>query len=701
MKAFQTENLRNIAVIGHGDAGKTQLVSSLLHVAGATSRWGKVADGTTVTDFDEDSIARKISLNNNFAHLEYKDTKINLIDTPGYAAFVAHARPALRVADCALVVVDGVNGIEVQTEKTWQYANEFLLPRFMVINKMDKERADFGHALDTAKESFARSIVPFTLPIGQEANFRGVVDVVHQKAYEFDQGGKAKEVPIPEEGREVVDATRERLIEIVAESDDALMEKYFENGTLDEEDIYPNLAKAIAGSKLCPVYAVSSETLAGLSILLDHIVEFAPNPATHEAEFGFASAEKDGDRITRKYSNDEPFSAYVFRTIADPFAGRINVMKVVSGKISSDATVYNSNRDTAERLGALHVLQGKNLDKVNEAQTGDIIAVVKLKETQTGDTLCDKAKLIVYPPVEYPEAAISFAIEPKSRADEDKISSALHKILEEDPSLHFDRDAQTKEFILSGSGQLHIETVVDKLRNRYHVEVALHPPKVPYKETITAQVEVQGRHKKQSGGRGQFGDCKCVFEPLERGAGFEWVDKIFGGAIPQNFRPAIEKGIIEAAQGGAIAGYPLVDFKVTLVDGSYHTVDSDEHSFRAAGRKAFRNAIEKAKPTLLEPIMDVEVFCPIEVSGDIMGDLNSRRGRVSGMDMRGKQQVIKAQVPLSEMLDYQSKLNSVTQARGSYHMQFSHYDPLPGNLSAKVIEQARAEGRIRTHDEDE
>lgn len=701
MKAFSTENIRNLAVIGHGDAGKTQLVSSLLHVAGATTRWGKVDEGTTVTDYDEDSIERKVTLNNNLAHLEYKDTKINLIDTPGYAAFVAHARPALRIADCALVVVDGVNGIEVQTEKTWLYANEFLLPRFMVINKMDKERADFGHALDTATQSFARSIVPFTLPIGQEANFRGVVDVVHMKAYEFDANGKSKEIPIPETGRDIVDKTRERLVELVAESDDALLEKYFENGTLDDEDVIPNLAKAIAASKLCPVFAVSSNTLVGLSCLLDAIVEYAPNPATHEAEYGYANAEQDGERITRKYSSDEPFSAYVFRTIADPFAGRINLLKVVSGKVGADATVYNSSRDTQERLGALHVIQGKNLDKVGEAQTGDIIAVVKLRETQTGDTLCDKANTIVYPKVEYPEAAIAFAIEPKSRADEDKISSALHKILEEDPSLHFDRDAQTKEFILSGSGQLHIETVVDKLKNRYHVEVALHPPKVPYKETITSQVEVQGRHKKQSGGRGQFGDCKCIFEPLERSGGFEFVDKIFGGAIPQNFRPAIEKGIVEAAQSGAVAGYPLVDFKVTLIDGSYHAVDSDEHSFRAAGRKAFRNAMEKARPTLLEPVMDVEVFCPQEVSGDIMGDLNSRRGRVQGMETRGKQQVIKAQVPLSEMLDYQSKLNSVTQARGSYHMQFSHYDPLPGNLASKVIEQARAEGRIRTHEEDE
>nr|MBA2737254.1 GTP-binding protein [Pyrinomonadaceae bacterium] len=395
MKAFSTENIRNLAVIGHGDAGKTQLVSSLLHVAGATTRWGKVDEGTTVTDYEEDSIERKVTLNNNFAHLEHKDTKVNLIDTPGYAAFVSHARPGLRVADCALVVVDGVNGIEVQTEKTWSYANEFLLPRFMVINKMEKERADFGHALDTATQSFARSIVPFTLPIGQETNFSGVVDVVHQKAYEFDASGKAKEIPIPEMGREVFETTRERIIELVAESDDALMEKYFENGTLDEEDIYPNLAKAIAASKLCPVYAVSANSLVGLSILLDHIIEFAPNPATHEAEYGFTDSDQNGERITRKYSNDEPFSAYVFRTIADPFAGRINVMKVVSGKVSSDATVYNSSRDAQERLGALHVIQGKNLDKVNEAQTGDIIAVVKLRETQTGDTVCDKAKPIV------------------------------------------------------------------------------------------------------------------------------------------------------------------------------------------------------------------------------------------------------------------------------------------------------------------
>jgi elongation factor G len=698
MKAYATESIRNLAVIGHGDVGKTQLISSLLYVAGATPRLGKVEEGTTVTDYEEDSIARKITLNTALAHLEHRDNKVNFIDTPGYAAFVSHARPAIRIADCGMVVVDGVKGVEVQTEKTWAYANEFLLPRIMVVTKLDKEHSDLGIALDSAHKVFNRAIIPFTLPIGKENEFKGVVDVVHMKAYQFDENGKAKEIDIPAEGRDVVDKTRERLVELVAESDDALMEKYFDQGSLEDADVLPNIGKAIANSKLCPVFAVSTTSLVGLATLLDHIVEFAPNPAAHEAEHGKNAK---GEQESRKYSNSEPFSAYCFRTIADPFAGRINVMKVISGKVSTDANVYNSTRETAERLGALHSIQGKQLDKIPEANAGDIIACVKLKETQTGDTLCDKAHVIIYEPVQYPEAAIAFAIEPKSRQDEEKISVAIHKILEEDPALHFTRDAQTKEFLLSGSGQLHVETIVEKLKKRYGVEVTLHPPKVPYKETITARAEVQGRHKKQTGGRGQFGDCKVIFEPMPRGGGFVFEDKIFGGAVPQQFRPAIEKGIIEAAASGAIAGYPLVDFKVQLIDGSYHNVDSDEHSFRAAGRKAFRAAMEKVKPSILEPIMDVEISAPQENAGDIMGDLNSRRGRVQGMETSGKNQVIKAQVPMSEMLNYQSTLNSITAARGSFHMQFSHYDPVPGNLAQKVIEQSRAEGRIRGGEEDE
>ncbi|MFN2516390.1 MAG: elongation factor G [Pyrinomonadaceae bacterium] len=702
MKAYATESIRNLAVIGHGDVGKTQLISSLLYVAGATPRWGKVEEGTTVTDYEEDSIARKITLNTAIAHLEHRDSKINFIDTPGYAAFVSHARPALKVADCALVVVDAVKGVEVQTEKTWAFANEFIVPRIMAVTRLDKEHADFGRSVESAQRIFSRAIIPFTLPIGNEKDFRGVVDVVHMKAYELGADGQAKEIDIPTQGRDYVDKTRERLVELVAESDDALLEKYFEQGTLDEADILPNINKAIANSKLCPVFAVSGATLVGLRALLNAIIDYAPDPAHHNAEYGFpVDARPEAEKIARKYSDSEPFSAYCFRTVADPFAGRINVMKVISGKLQTDANVLNSSQGTMERLGMLHSVQGKQLDKVPEAHAGDIIACVKLKETQTGDTLCEKQSPIVFPPVVYPEAAIAFAIEPKSRQDEEKISVALHKILEEDPALHFTRDAQTKEFLLSGSGQLHVETVVEKLKKRYGVEVTLHPPKVPYKETITQRAEVQGRHKKQTGGRGQFGDCKVVFEPLPRGGGFMFEDKIFGGAVPQQFRPAIEKGIVEAAKAGAIAGYPLVDFKVQLIDGSYHTVDSDEHSFRAAGRKAFRAAMEKVRPALLEPIMDVEIVAPQEYSGDIMGDLNSRRGRVQGMEARGNQQAVKAQVPMSEMLNYQSTLNSITAARGSFHMQFSHYDPVPGNLSHKIVEQARAEGRIRGGEEEE
>ena len=702
MKVYSTDSIRNLAVIGHGDAGKTQLISSLLYVAGETSRWGKVDEGTTVTDHEEDSIARKITLNIGLAHLDHRETKINFIDTPGYAAFVSHARPALRVADCAIAVVDGVKGVEVQTEKTWAYANEFIVPRMMAITKLDKEHSDFGMAIESAQRTFSRAIIPFTLPIGREKDFRGVVDIVHLKAYELGADGQAKEIDIPSDGRDLVDKARERLIELVAESDDALLEKYFEQGTLEESDIIPNINNAIAQSKLCPVFAVSSSTLVGLRALLNGIVDYAPDPAHHEAEYGYpVDAGPNADKIARRYNDSEPFSAYCFRTVADPFAGRINVMKIISGQLRTDASEFNSARGAMERLGALHTVQGKQLDKVSEAHAGDIIACVKLKETQTGDTLCDKQSPIVFPPVEYPEAAIAFAIEPKSRQDEEKISAALHKILEEDQALHFSRDAQTKEFLLSGSGQLHVETVVEKLRKRYGVEVTLHPPKVPYKETITQRAEVQGRHKKQTGGRGQFGDCKCVFEPMPRGGGFVFEDKIFGGAVPQQFRPAIEKGIIEAAQSGAIAGYPLVDFKVQLIDGSYHNVDSDEHSFRAAGRKAFRAAMEKVKPSILEPIMDVEISAPQEYSGDIMGDLNSRRGRVQGMESNGKQQLIKAQVPMSEMLNYQSTLNSITAARGSFHMQFSHYDPVPGNLAQKIVEQSRAEGRIRGGEEEE
>jgi elongation factor G len=698
MKAYTTREIRNLSIVGHGDAGKTSLVAAFIYASGVGSRLGRVDDGTAPTDYDEEEVGHKLSLNLTPAWVEHAGTKINLIDTPGYAAFIANARPAVAVAETALVVVDGVSGVGVQTEKAWEYAEEFARPRFVVINKLDKERADFGATLDSLRATFGRVCMPFTLPIGREKDFRGVVDVVRLKAWEFDERGRAVAVPIPDIGRDVLEAARAQLIELVAESDDALMEKFFEAGTLSDEELVAGIKLAVAGRSLVPVFAASSQTLKGIGSILDAVAAYAPDPAALGPVRGLTGADG-GEPTAREVADGESPSGYVFRTVSESF-GKITLVKVNSGVFRSDATLYNINKGQAERLGPVHYVSGRQLEKVPEAHAGDIIAVSKLKDTATGDTLCDKAHPVYYEPVKFPEAAIAYAIEPKSRHDEDKLSGAIHKILDEDRQLHYERDEQTKEFLLAGSGQQHIELVVERLKKRYGVEVALHPPKVPYRETIKGRVEAQGRHKKQTGGRGQFGDCKVVFEPLPRGGGFEFQDKIFGGAIPQQWRPAVEKGIRDAAARGYLAGYPLVDFKVQLIDGSYHTVDSDDLSFQLAGRKAFKVAVEKAHPVLLEPVMAVEVVAPQEYSGDLMGDLNSRRGRIQGMDSRGASQVIKAQVPMSEMLDFPQKLNSITSARGSYHMEFSHYDEVPSHLAQKIIQQAQAEGRVRREEEE-
>ncbi|MBO0722036.1 MAG: elongation factor G, partial [Blastocatellia bacterium] len=563
MKVYSTQEIRNLGIVGHGDAGKTSLVAAMLFASGATSRLGRVDDGTAPTDYDEEEIARKISLNINCAYVEHKGMKINLIDTPGYAAFIANARPALRVCETALFVIDAVNGVGVQTEKAWGFADELSRPRprFIAINKLDKERADFGSTLKSLRETFGNSCVPLTLPIGSEKNFRGVVDLIHMKAYEFDAGGKPKEVTLPDEARNAIDETHEKLIEAVAEADDSLMEHFFEAGTLSDEEFIGGVKRAILNRTLTPVFATSATNLVGVVTLLEAIAAYAPSPTDLGPVHARTGPEPEADELERAVSDSESPAGYVFRTIVENF-GKITLIKVWSGVFKSDATVFNISKGAQERLGPLHVVQGRNMEKINDAHAGDIIAVTKLKDTATGDTLCDKAKPIYYPPVKFPEAAINFAIEPKSRADEDKLSGAIHKILDEDQQLHYTRNDETKEFELGGASQQHIETVVSKLKNRYGVEVALHQPKVPYRETIKSRVEVQGRHKKQTGGRGQFGDCKCIFEPLQRGGGFEFVDKIFGGAIPQQWRPAVEKGIKDAAVRGALAGYPLVDFKV-------------------------------------------------------------------------------------------------------------------------------------------
>jgi elongation factor G len=701
MKVYETNQIRNVGIVGHGDAGKTSLVSAMLFDAGATNRLGRVDEGTTVTDYDEDEITRKITIHSSLAHCEWNGTKINIMDTPGYAAFILDCKAALRACDSALVVVDAVNGVEVQTEKGWSYADEFGLPRLIVINKMDRERADFDQAVGQINETFGREAVPFQMPIGSERNFQGVIDLIHLRAYTYESDGSGKPIEgdIPADLRDAAQSAREKIIDVVAEASEELMEKYFAEGTLSDEDLIPGIKAAVLERRLFPIFVASGMQNIGIQPLLNEIVELAPAPDDLGTAKGHPNPDSD-EIIEREVKDIAPFSAYVFKTIADPFAGRITIFKIFSGCVKSDASVYNVTKNTQERLGPLHVLQGKNLEKVAEAHAGDIIAVTKLRETTTGDTFADKANPIVYEQVHFPRPAIAFAIEPKSRNDEDKLSQAIHKMLEEDLALHFDRDPQTKEFLLSGSGQTHIEVAVTKLKKRYGVEVELHPPKVAYLETFKGRVEVVGRHKKQTGGRGQFGEATCVFEGLPRGGGFEFVDKIFGGAIPQQWRPAVQKGVKDAASRGAIAGYPMVDFKVELIDGKFHAVDSDDLSFQMAGRKAFRTAIEKVKAVLLEPVMNVEITAPQEVSGDVLGDINSRRGRVQGMDTKGNQSVVKAQVPLSEMLSYQSTLNSISGARGSYTMELDHYDEVPAQIAQKIIQKAQEEGRIRPTEEE-
>lgn len=691
MKAFDSENIRNVAVVGHGDSGKTSLVSALLYSAGAVNRLGRVEEGNTVTDYDDDEIERRITINTALGRCEWNNTKINLLDTPGYRAFILDAKAASVAAETALVVVDAVAGVEVQTEEVWSYAEEFKLPRVVVINKLDRERASFSRCLDSLHEVFGRGVVPICLPIGEEKAFTGIVDLVRNRAlvHEADGSGNFKEQDIPANLKEQAEESRNQLIEMVAESDDSLMEKFFEHGTLTDQELLTGLRQSLKERAVFPAVCTSATLNIGVKQLLDWMLQLFPNPLERAPFTGVAV--NGGESKEIPILQDAPPVAFVFKTLADPFAGRISMMKVVSGALKGDSTVRNLNQDKDERLGPLQIPQGKSSEVVPEVRTGDICAALKLRETTTGDTLGERGYPTLVKKVEFPEPAISFAIQPKSRGDEDKIGTAIARIIEEDPSIRFGRDAQTKEFLLSGSGQLHVEVVVAKLQKKFGVEVILKPPKVPYRETITGRAEVQGRHKKQTGGHGQFGDCWIRMEPLERGQGFTFVNDIFGGAIPRQFIPAVEKGIVEAAEKGYLAGFPVVDFQVTLFDGSYHEVDSSEMSFKIAGSLAFKKAMEEAKPVLLEPIMNVEVYVPDESAGDIMGDLNSRRGRIQGMDRKGNNQVIRAQVPFAEMLSYAPVLTSLTGGRGSYRMEQSHYDVVPPHLTEKVIAEAKKE----------
>ncbi|MBV8207023.1 MAG: elongation factor G [Acidobacteria bacterium] len=691
MKVYEGANIRNIALLGHSHAGKTSLVSAMLFTAGATQRLGRVDEGTTVTDFDEEEIARQMSLATTIGIAEWGKTKLNLLDTPGFNMFVHEAELALPAVESAAVVVDGVSGVEVMTERVWDYANEFELPRIIVGTRMDRERADAGRLMESLGTAFGRGVVQVQLPVGSEKNLSGVIDLVKMKAFTYDMGGngKGREGEIPAAMAEAAKAAHEALVELIAEGNDALMEEFFDKGTIGEEHLVSGLREAVRDRRVFPVLYCSGLGNIGTDRLMEFIIDYLPAP-TSRAPVKAVMKPNNGAPQSRKVADSEPCSMYVFKTVSDPFAGRISFFKVYSGVVKNDSTVHNYTRNSPEKLAHLSVMQGKNAVAVPELRAGDLGAVAKLRDTLTGDSLGEKAAAIEFPQVSLPEPAITFAVEPRTRADEDKLSNGIHKLMEEDPMLRFFRDEQTKEFLIAGTGQQHIEVVVSKLKKRYHTEVNLKAPKVPYRETIRGHADVQGRHKKQTGGHGQYGDCKIKMDPLPRGGNFEFVNEIFGGSIPRNFIPAVEKGILEAAQRGYLAGYPVVDFRVTLYDGSYHDVDSNELSFKTAGRIAFKKAMEVAKPTLLEPIMHVEITVPDEFAGAIMGDLNGRRGRIQGMDNKAGKTIVKAEVPMAEMLSYGADLTSMTQGRGSFHMEMAHYDVCPALVQEKIVTAYKA-----------
>jgi elongation factor G len=659
-------------------------------LGGLGSRLGRVDDGTALTDFDPEEIERKISISTAIASIEWNRMKINFFDTPGKGVFIQDTRSSMRVSDSAVILVEAVAGVEVQTERVFKFSEEFKLPALFVVNKLDRENASFDRAVTSLQENFGRTAIPVQLPLGTEKSFRGVVDLIEMKAYQFEANGtgKSKPVDIPSELQDAATKGHDAIVEMVAEGNDQLMEEFFDQGTIPLEDLVPGLRQAIVERRIHPILAHSALLNVGSQTLVDFIVNYLPSPVGVTT---IPAANAKGEILgPRTVSSEEPLSVFVFKTLADPFAGRLSFLKIFSGVLKTDAVVTNFSKGTVERLAHLAIPQGKAPVEVPELHSGDIGVVAKLKDTVTGDSLGDKDSPVFYQKLTYPEPLITFAIEPKARGDEDKISNALHRILEEDPTLRFGRDQQTNELLLSGMGQLHIETIVARLKKRFGVDVTLKPPKVPYRETIRGKADVQGRHKKQSGGHGQYGDCKIRMEPLPRGGNFEFVNEIFGGAIPRNFIPAVEKGILESAAKGFLAGYPVVDFRVILYDGSYHDVDSSEIAFKIAGSLAFKKAMEGANPVLLEPIMNVEVYAPDLYAGDLMGDLNSRRGRVQGMDSKRGTQVIKAQVPMAEMLSYAPTLTSMTQGRGDYTMEFSHYEIVPTQIAERIVAQARA-----------
>ncbi|MEW5783639.1 MAG: elongation factor G [Bacillota bacterium] len=689
MKKYPSEAIRNVALISHGGAGKTSLTEALLFTSGAVNRLGKIEAGNTTTDYDPDEIKKQVTINVGLAPLEWDGIKVNLLDTPGYFDFIGDVLGALRVADSAVVAVCAVSGVEVGTEKVWSYADDFNMPRFVFINKLDRENADFMGALAQLEKHFGQGIVPLQLPIGKEAGFKGVVDLLEQKALLFtDEGRKMHEAEIPADLLDQAASMREKIVEAAAESDDELLMKYLEGEPLEPAEILQGLRRGVLQKRITPVLCGAASKNMGIQPLLNMIKRYLPSPLDREAVEGRLPGSE--EPVMRKAAPEEPFAAFVFKTLADPYVGRITYFRVYAGSVKPDSQVYNSVKEKMERFGQVFSMRGKNQIQMEEVVTGDIAAVAKLQHTATGDTFCDRGKPVIFPPIKFPEPVISFAVEPKTKGDEEKVSSGLARFLEEDPTFRLERRVETKQTVISGLGELHLDIIVSRLSQKFGVDVDLSTPKVPYKETIRGQAKVEGKHKKQTGGRGQYGHVFLELEPLESGEGFVFEDKIFGGVVPKQYIPAVEKGVREALEEGAVAGYPVVDVRVKLVDGSYHNVDSSEMAFKIAAGMAFRKGMEQAKAVLLEPVMNVEVTVPEAFMGDIMGDMNSRRGKIQGMEPTNGLQKIRAQVPMAEMFRYSIDLRSMTQGRGAFTTAFSHYEEVPSQSAEQVIAAAKA-----------
>ena len=681
------QQIRNVVILGHGNSGKSTLAEALLFTAGSLKRLGKVDDGTSSMDFEPEEIKRQISISAAFNHLSWKKNNIYLIDTPGDDNFFNETRFAAQVADSAILTVGAVLGVRAQTEKFVDLIERNNLPCLICVTKMDRERANFQKTVDGIKEAFHLNPVIVSLPIGAEDQFQGVVDLVANTAWFFVEGGKAKAGEIPSDMAAEVAALRDNLMEYVAETDDELIEKFLEEGMLTDEELTAGLKAAVRAAKIAPVCACSGLNNRGLSVILDAMVNLLPSPDQRPARIG--THPKSGATLERLGTADAPFSALVFKTMADPFAGRLTIFRVFSGTLKGD-TFYNATKTTSERFGQLYIMAGKEQKPVEQAVPGMVVAVAKLKETTTGDTLCEEAKPIVYQALQPLPTVIAYAVSAK-KGDEEKLFSSITRLLDEDLTLKLIREQQTHETLISGVGQVHLEVVGEKIKRKFGVEMELRTPRVPYRETLKGKVTVQGKHKKQSGGRGQFGDCTIEMEPLARGEYFQFVDKIIGGVVPQQYRPAVEKGILEAMEKGVIAGYPFVDLKVSLIDGSYHNVDSSEMAFKIAGSLAFKKGVLQAQPILLEPIMELEVRVHKDFVGDVMGDLNSRRGRVLGMDSSDKYEIINAHIPQAEVLLYALDLTSMTGGRGTFTVKFSHYEEVPAQIAEKIVADYKVE----------